>query len=53
MSTTIIDVAHPRKAASDWVAAQLIEQARVEGVSMVGPGKPASGVNRAGAGDSF
>ncbi|NLA29278.1 MAG: hypothetical protein GX875_06450 [Propionibacterium sp.] len=53
MSAAITDVAHPGKAAPDWVAAQLIEQARVEGVSLVAPGKPASGVDRAGAGDRF
>lgn len=34
------DVTNPRKAAPDSVAARLIEQARAEGVSLVGPGSP-------------
>ncbi len=34
------DVTNPRKAAPDSVAAQLISQARAEGVSLVGPGSP-------------
>jgi transposase-like protein len=34
----IMDVVNPRKAAPDSVAGQLIEQARAEGVSLVGPG---------------
>ena len=33
-------VTNPRKVAPDSVAAQLIEQARAEGVSLVGPGSP-------------
>src|SRR5450759_3168448 len=33
-------VTNPRKAAPDSVAAQLIAQARAEGVNLVGPGSP-------------
>jgi hypothetical protein len=40
VNDTITDVANPRKAASDSVAAQLIEQARADGVSLVGAGSP-------------
>ena len=40
MTTMMADVANPRKAAPDSVAAQLIEQARRDGLSLVGPGSP-------------
>ena len=40
MSATMIDMGNPRKAAPDSVAGQLIEQARRDGLSLVGPGSP-------------
>ncbi len=40
------DVTNPRKAAPDSVAAQLIEQARAEGVSLVGPGSPLAALTK-------
>jgi hypothetical protein len=40
VTDTMTDVVNPRKAARDSVAAQLIAQARAEGVSLVGPGSP-------------
>jgi len=40
MCTMMTDVTNPRKAAPDSVAGQLIDQARREGVSLVGPGSP-------------
>ena len=40
------DVANPRKAAPGSVAAQLIEQARAEGVSLVGPGSPLAALTK-------
>ncbi len=40
MTDTITDVNNPRKAAPDSVAEQFINQARAEGVSLVGPGSP-------------
>jgi putative transposase len=40
VTDTMTDVVNPRKAAPDSVAAQLIAQARAEGVSLVGPGSP-------------
>ena len=40
MTDTMTDVANPRKAAPDSVAAALIAQARAEGLSLIGPGSP-------------
>ncbi len=40
------DVTNPRKAAPGSVAAQLIEQARAEGVSLVGPGSPLAALTK-------
>ena len=39
-------VTNPRKVAPDSVAAQLIEQARAEGVSLVGPGSPLAALTK-------
>ena len=46
MTDTMTDVANPRKAAPGSVAAQLIEQARAEGVSLVGPGSPLAALTK-------
>ena len=40
MTVMMTDVINPRKVAPDSVAGQLIEQARRDGVSLVGPGSP-------------
>jgi transposase-like protein len=40
MTTMMADVVNPRKAAPASVAGQLIEQARADGLSLVGPGSP-------------
>lgn len=46
MTDTMTDVTNPRKAAPDSVAAQLIEQARTQGVSLVGPGSPLAALTK-------
>lgn len=46
MTDTMTAVTNPRKVAPDSVAAQLIEQARAEGVSLVGPGSPLAALTR-------
>ena len=46
MNDTMTAVTNPRKVAPDSVAAQLIEQARAEGVSLVGPGSPLAALTK-------
>ena len=46
MTDTMTAVTNPRKVAPDSVAAQLIEQARAEGVSLVGPGSPLAALTK-------
>ena len=46
MTDTITAVTNPRKVAPDSVAAQLIAQARAEGVSLVGPGSPLAALTK-------
>jgi len=47
VTDTMTDVTNPRKTVPDSVAAQLIAQARAEGVNLVGPGQPVGGVDEA------
>lgn len=46
MTDTMTAVTNPRKVAPDSVAAQLIEQARAEGVNLVGPGSPLAALTK-------
>ena len=46
VNDTMTAVTNPRKVAPDSVAAQLIEQARAEGVSLVGPGSPLAALTK-------